>query len=387
MKILITTDCYTPMINGVVTSIRNLETQLRSRGHEVKILCPSQYLHGESRDNIVRIGSIGAGKFCNGARAAVCFRKSSLQKLIDWKPDVIHAQSEFFSFAMAKRIAAAVNCPIVHTYHTIYEDYTHYFSPSIALGRKAVVTMTRHVLQYAEAVIAPSRKVEILLRSYGVQKPIAVIPTGLDLQRFETRFPQLQVDTLKRSLEISPEQKVLLTVGRVAKEKNLAELLDYFGRLSLPDAVLCIVGGGTYLETLRQLAAEKGIADRVIFTDAVSPDKIPLYYQIGDIFLSASQSETQGLTYLEALASGLPLVCRKDACLDDIVTDGWNGGLYTSFEPFQKWITAFCGDAAVTQQLSRHAVQTAERFSAAGFAEKVEFCYQEVLKNWKMQSA
>ena len=387
MKILITTDCYTPMINGVVTSIRNLETQLRSRGHEVKILCPSQYLHGESRDNIVRIGSIGAGQFCNGARAAVCFRKSSLQKLIDWKPDVIHAQSEFFSFAMAKRIAAAVNCPIVHTYHTIYEDYTHYFSPSIALGRKAVVTMTRHVLQYAEAVIAPSRKVETLLRSYGVQKPIAVIPTGLDLQRFETRFPQLQVDTLKRSLEISPEQKVLLTVGRVAKEKNLAELLDYFGRLSLPDAVLCIVGGGTYLETLRQLAAEKGIADRVIFTDAVSPDKIPLYYQIGDIFLSASQSETQGLTYLEALASGLPLVCRKDACLDDIVTDGWNGGLYTSFEPFQKWITAFCGDAAVTQQLSRHAVQTAERFSAAGFAEKVEFCYQEVLKNWKMQSA
>lgn len=387
MKILITTDCYTPMINGVVTSIRNLETQLRKHGHEVKILCPSQYLHGESQDNIVRIGSIGAGKFCNGARAAVCFRKSSLQKLIDWKPDIIHSQSEFFSFAMAKRIAAAVNCPIVHTYHTIYEDYTHYFSPSIALGRKAVVTMTRHVLQHAEAVIAPSRKVETLLRSYGVQKPIAVIPTGLDLQRFETRFPQSQVDTLKRSLGISPEQKVLLTVGRVAKEKNLAELLDYFERLSLPDAVLCIVGGGTYLETLRQFAAEQGIADRVIFTDAVSPDKISLYYQIGDIFLSASQSETQGLTYLEALASGLPLVCRKDACLDGVVTDGWNGGLYTSFESFQKWIAAFCGDAAATQQLSRHAVQTADRFSAARFAEKVESCYQEVLKNWKMQSA
>lgn len=387
MKILITTDCYTPMINGVVTSIRNLETQLRKRGHEVKILCPSQYLHGESQDNIVRIGSIGAGKFCNGARAAVCFRKSSLQKLIDWKPDIIHSQSEFFSFAMAKRIAAAVNCPIVHTYHTIYEDYTHYFSPSIALGRKAVVTMTRHVLQYTEAVIAPSHKVETLLHSYGIQKPISVIPTGLDLCRFETRFSAEQREALKCSLGIAPEQKVLLTVGRVAKEKNLAELIRYFAQLSLPHAVLCIVGGGADLEHLQQLAAEQGIADRVIFTGAISPEKIPLYYQIGDIFLSASQSETQGLTYLEALASGLPLVCRKDACLDGIVIDGWNGGLYTSFESFQKWITAFCENSAVTKQLSRHAVQTAERFSAAGFAEKAEACYQTVLKNWKMQSA
>lgn len=387
MKILITTDCYTPMINGVVTSIQNLETQLRILGHEVKILCPSQYLRGESQDNIVRIGSIGAGKLCNGARAAVCYRKSSLQKLIDWKPDIIHSQSEFFSFSMARKIAAAVNCPIVHTYHTIYEDYTHYFSPSITLGRKAVIMMTRHILQHAEAVIAPSPKVETLLRSYGVQKSIAVIPTGLDLQRFETRFPQAQREALKRSLGILPEQTVFLSVGRVAKEKNLEELLDYFGRLSLPNAVLCIVGGGTYLETLRQFAAEKGIAHRVIFTGAVSPDKIPLYYQIGDIFLSASQSETQGLTYLEALASGLPLVCRKDPCLDGVVTDGWNGGLYTSFEMFRKWILEICKNPAMISRLSRHAVQTADHFSAAGFAESVEAFYQEVLKNWKKQSA
>lgn len=384
MKILITTDCYVPMINGVVTSILNLETQLRKRGHEVKILCPSQCLRGENQEDIIRIGSIGIGKHCNGARAAVCFRKSRLQKLISWKPDIIHSQSEFFSFSMAKKIAAAVGCPIVHTYHTIYEDYTHYFSPSITLGRKAVIAMTRHILQHTAGVIAPSHKVETLLRSYGVQKPIAVIPTGLNLRPFAQQASSEQLTALKHALGIQPNQKVLLTVGRVAKEKNLEELICYFGRLSLPDAVLCIVGGGTYLPTLKQLALEKGIADRVIFTDAVEPSKIPIYYQIGDVFLSASQSETQGLTYLEALASGLPLVCRKDPCLDGIVTDGFNGGLYTSFETFQHWIMQTYHQK---QQFTACARQTADQFSAATFAEKVETYYKQILENQQIQSA
>mgnify|MGYP001102090144 FL=1 len=383
MKILITTDCYVPMINGVVTSILNLETQLRKRGHEVKILCPSQCLRGENQEDIIRIGSIGIGKHCNGARAAVCFRKSRLQKLISWKPDIIHSQSEFFSFSMAKKIAAAVGCPIVHTYHTIYEDYTHYFSPSITLGRKAVIAMTRHILQHTAGVIAPSHKVETLLRSYGVQKPIAVIPTGLNLRPFAQQASSEQLTALKHALGIQPNQKVLLTVGRVAKEKNLEELICYFGRLSLPDAVLCIVGDGTYLPTLKQLALEKGIADRVIFTDAVEPSKIPIYYQIGDVFLSA-QSETQGLTYLEALASGLPLVCRKDPCLDGIVTDGFNGGLYTSFETFQHWIMQTYHQK---QQFTACARQTADQFSAAAFAEKVETYYKQILENQQIQSA
>ena len=108
----------------------------------------------------------------------------------------------------------------------------------------------------------------------------------MNLRPFAQQASSEQLTALKHALGIQPNQKVLLTVGRVAKEKNLEELICYFGRLSLPDAVLCIVGGGTYLPTLKQLALEKGIADRVIFTDAVEPSKIPIYYQIGDVFLS-----------------------------------------------------------------------------------------------------
>ena len=148
MKILITADCYTPTINGVVTSILNLETELRRLGHDVKILCPSENFHSSESENVYRIGSVGVGRIYSGARAALRISQSHLQKLIDWKPDIIHSQSEFSSFIMAKRIAAEVNCPIVHTYHTVYENYTHYFSPSITLGRKAVILMTKRILRH-----------------------------------------------------------------------------------------------------------------------------------------------------------------------------------------------------------------------------------------------
>lgn len=387
MKILIATDCYTPMINGVVTSVINLETQLRRMGHEVKILCPAQNLHGEDDGTVVRIGSVGTGRHCNGTRVAWCFRKENLQKLINWKPDIIHTQSEFFIFAMAKKIASAVGCPIVHTYHTIYENYTHYFSPSVALGRKAVVAMTRHVLHNTEAVIAPTPKVESLLLSYGITKPIYVIPTGLDLQRFEKRFPAEQIAELKNSLGIQLNKKVLLTVGRVAKEKNLDELIRYFARISNPDIILCIVGGGTYLDELKHLARETGTADRIIFTDAVQPENIPLYYQTGDVFLSASQSETQGLTYLEAMASGLPLVCRNDPCLSGVVTNGINGGLYNSYEEFEKWINFVLDEQSHSDKLSLNAVQAANQFSSAAFAEKVLNMYKQVLKKQQLRIA
>lgn len=136
MKILITTDCYTPTINGVVTSILSLESELRNLGHEVKILCPSENIHCMDDENVYRIGSVGINKIYSGARAAMRISQGNLQKLIDWKPDIIHSQSEFTSFIMAKKIAAAVGCPIVHTYHTVYEIIHIIFHQALQLAEK-----------------------------------------------------------------------------------------------------------------------------------------------------------------------------------------------------------------------------------------------------------
>lgn len=380
MKILITADCYTPTINGVVTSILNLETELRRLGHDVKILCPSENFHSSESENVYRIGSVGVGRIYSGARAALRISQSHLQKLIDWKPDIIHSQSEFSSFIMAKRIAAEVNCPIVHTYHTVYENYTHYFSPSITLGRKAVILMTKRILRHTKAVIAPSQKIERLLKDYGIEQPIKVIPTGLRLKKFSDEISVNIINDLKAKLGIPLKSRVLITVGRAAKEKNIDELIRYFKRLDMENTVFVIVGSGPYLDNLKELAYAENISDKVIFTGAVEPENIAAYYRLGDIFLSASQSETQGLTYIEALASGLPAVCRRDDCLNDVITNGKNGGQYTDFKEFSELIRTFLFNDELYKSMSENAVQTAQKYSAEKFAKDVETVYMEILE-------
>ena len=380
MKILITADCYTPTINGVVTSILNLETELRRLGHDVKILCPSENFHSSESENVYRIGSVGVGRIYSGARAALRISQSHLQKLIDWKPDIIHSQSEFSSFIMAKRIAAEVNCPIVHTYHTVYENYTHYFSPSITLGRKAVIVMTKRILRHTKAVIAPSQKIERLLKDYGIEQPIKVIPTGLRLKKFSDEISVNIINELKAKLGIPLKSRVLITVGRAAKEKNIDELIRYFKRLDIENTVFVIVGGGPYLDALKDLAYAENISDKMIFPGAVEPENIAAYYRLGDIFLSASQSETQGLTYIEALASGLPAVCRRDDCLNDVITNGKNGGQYTDFKEFSELIRTFLFNDELYKSMSENAVQTAQKYSAEKFAKDVETVYMEILE-------
>lgn len=380
MKILITADCYTPTINGVVTSILNLETELRRLGHDVKILCPSENFHSSESENVYRIGSVGVGRIYSGARAALRISQSHLQKLIDWKPDIIHSQSEFSSFIMAKRIAAEVNCPIVHTYHTVYENYTHYFSPSITLGRKAVIVMTKRILRHTKAVIAPSQKIERLLKDYGIEQPIKVIPTGLRLKKFSDEISVNIINELKAKLGIPLKSRVLITVGRAAKEKNIDELIRYFKRMDIENTIFVIVGGGPYLDALKDLAYAENISDKMIFTGAVEPENIAAYYRLGDIFLSASQSETQGLTYIEALASGLPAVCRRDDCLNDVITNGKNGGQYTDFKEFSELIRTFLFNDELYKSMYENAVQTAQKYSAEKFAKDVETVYMEILE-------
>ncbi len=126
MKILLTTDWYKPVVNGVVTSVINLKKELEMRGHEVRVLTLSRNFESYAEEGIYYIKSLNLEKIYPNARAVIPHAEPLIQELIWWRPDVVHSQCEFMTFSYAAKIARKCNCPLIHTYHTVYEDYIHY---------------------------------------------------------------------------------------------------------------------------------------------------------------------------------------------------------------------------------------------------------------------
>ena len=383
MKILITTDWYAPTINGVVTSVINLETELRNRGHEVKILTLSQNRYSERNGNVYYIGSFNLNRVYPNARGTYHFNDSFVNEIIRWKPDIIHSQCELVSFPFAKRISKRCRIPIVHTYHTAYEDYTHYFSKDKKFGKRAVALGSKFVLGKVDSVVVPSEKIRMLLMDYKVKNEIYVIPTGIDLKVFRQRISMEEVIAYKEQLGISLDNKVLLSLGRTAKEKNIQEIIGDLQKIDDERLTFLIVGGGPYLEELKRLVKEKCLENRIIFTGMVPSEDVYKYYQLGDVFVCGSSSETQGLTYIEALASGLPAVCRQDLCLKEVIISGENGYLYEDFAGFYQGIEEVLRSEERHKEMSEKALMIAKKFSIETFVEAVEKVYEEELAKWK----
>jgi 1,2-diacylglycerol 3-alpha-glucosyltransferase len=378
---LITSDWYAPAVNGVVASVLNLRRELEARGHEVRVLTLSQSPRSSCQDGVTRLGSIGAGKIYPGARLRTALGSRYVHELLQWGPDIVHSQCEFSTFFLARKIAETLDVPLIHTYHTVYEDYTHYFSPIQKWGHQTVAALSRWITARTDCVIAPTEKVRRLLEGYGVRTPIRVIPSGIDLRKFAAPVPPERLTALKRELAIPEDHLVLACIGRLAEEKNISEVLRDFAqcRQDAPMTLL-LVGGGPYREELEREAKALELGDSVIFTGMVPPQQVAEYYHLGDLFVSASTSETQGLTYIEALSSGLPALCRADDCLEGVVENGRNGWQFTTQEEFRDYLRQFAGSPTLREQLRRGAAESADGFSAQVFAQRVEQVYQEQLR-------
>lgn len=376
MKILITTDWYSPAVNGVVTSVLNLRRELELRGHEVRVLTLSQDLHSSVQDGVTRIGSVAAGLVYPGVRLRTALAGRWVRELVEWGPDVVHSQCEFSTFFLARRIAEELNVPLIHTYHTVYEDYTHYFSPSVRLGRRAVAALSRWVAARTDCMIAPTGKVRTLLQGYGVRTPVFVVPSGIGLRRFQRPPVPGCRASLLAALDIPRENLVLVSVGRLAAEKNLDELLRFRAAMGDQAVTLLLVGDGPYRAQLEREAADLGLrAPQVVFAGMVPPQQVAEWYQLGDLFVSASSSETQGLTYVEALAAGVPALCRADPCLNGVIRDGENGWQFRDFSDFMSKLEMFRAHPELRRALSEQAAASARDYSAEEFARRVEAIY------------
>ena len=381
-KVLITTDLYTVNTNGVVTSVQNLFDELTAKGHDVRILTLSGDLHSHKEGAVYYIRSVPLGAVYPDLRMPTSYRHKLIQEIIDWKPDVVHSQCEFFSYQFAARIAKITGAPIVHTYHTLYEQYlTSYVVPSKRLGDYLAKVLSRQRLKRVKTLVAPTQKVENTLQGYGMKAPISIVPSGISLKQHQQRISREQRLEMRRSLGIGDEDQVLLNLGRLGGEKNLGELLELFAeaRKQHDDLKFLIVGDGPAREDLQKQAKELGISEFVIFTGMVPPDQVQNYDQLGDVFVSASTSETQGLTYIEAAANGLPLLCRQDDCLADVLQEGENGYEYTSAEEFLNAIDAVMHDEAWRSSAAKRSEEIAAAFDKKAFGEAIENIYESVL--------
>ena len=389
MKVLITTDWYEPVINGVVTSVMNLSRKLRERGHEVKILTLSRTCHSYIEGNVIYAGSIGMGCIYPQARVKIpTVAGDYMEMLLDWKPDIVHSQCEFSTFFLAKKIASELHIPIVHTYHTVYEDYTHYFSPQKAWGRNIVQLMTRKLANAVETLIAPSDKIRKILEGYQVSCPVEIIPSGISLEKYQACKEEDWQEKIRAQLGIPQDALVLVYVGRMAKEKNIEELLEYQQEAEKYGVILLLVGDGPHLPELKKKAEELKVTEHVIFTGMIAPEEVGHYYQAGDLFVSASTSETQGMTYAEALAGGIPLLCRRDGCLEQVVTDDENGWQYDDREDFLGRIREWKGMSEdAKSRMQDKAGDSAEKFSSGNFVGRVEKIYEQQIRRYRYSNA
>lgn len=379
MRVLITTDWYKPVVNGVVTSVENLRKGLTMAGHEVRILTLSGNVHSAKEENVYYVSSISAGMIYENARLKLMVSPGIMQDILEWKPDVVHSQCEFSTFRIAREIAYQCQIPLIHTYHTVYENYTHYFCFSHTMGKKMARLLSRKILADVDGVIVPSGKIQTMLRRYGITKPIYNIPSGIDMGQYLCDRTKAR-EQIRAALGIRPEECILLYTGRLAKEKNVEEIFSFLGKLGQGQRML-LVGDGPYREELEKAAEVLGIRKQLIFTGMVSPEQVPDYYAAGDIFVSASNSETQGLTYMEAMASALPLLCKADDCLKDVIVNGTNGLLYHTQEEFLRNFETLKSDASYRKRLGDMARQSIqERYSIEAFADSCVQVYQQSMQ-------
>lgn len=389
MRIGIFTDTYSPFINGVTTSVLMLKKGLEKRGHTVFIVTVNdktlKYSFSEN-GHVLRVPGIPIGIY--DYRLSGIYPIKAINIIRKWKLDVIHSQTEFGIGTFARIMAKQLNIPLVHTYHTMYEDYIHYITKGYfdKSSKKIVEYLTLFYCdKTATELVVPTKKAyELFKKKYMVDRNIHVVPTGIEVEKFYLENNRkLNIDKKRKELGIAKDDFVVLFVGRIAKEKNVELLLSSMKSIisSCPKMKLLIVGDGPDLDKYKDYAVKQDISNNVIFTGKVPWDTIQYYYLISNCFTTASTSETQGLTVIEAMAASLPVVCIDDESFNQTVIDNLNGIIFRNRRGYKNAIIKLYKDREFLDKLSKQAKISAETHSSKYFVDSILDVYRIAIKN------
>lgn len=315
------TNTYLPTTSGVVRSIQTFRNQLCAMGHNVFIFAQHARYFEDQEPFIFRYPAIEI-PFANDYAVPIPVSSTVNEVLPILMPDIIHSHHPFLLGETAATKARELGCPLVFTFHTRYEEYSHYVPIDQSVTRRVIISYIARYLERCHHIVVPSESIRDLLREYGVEGPVTAVPTGIDLAPFQA----MDRAQLRHDLGWD-DDLVLISVGRLAKEKNFEMLIDAAAQVihGRSNVRLVIVGGGMEQQALEDHAAERGIADRVQFTGRVPYEEIPSLLTAADLFCFASVTETQGLVTMEAMAANLPVVAVAATGTSDTVEHGQDG--------------------------------------------------------------
>ena len=381
MRILMVSDVYFPRINGVSTSIQTFRRELIELGHQVTLIAPEYPQDFEDDEDIIRIPS--SYLMFDPEDRIMHYKKITKLKEQFSKQDydVVHIQTPFIAHYAGLRLAKELNLPVVESYHTFFEEYLFHYIPLLPKSFLRFVArhFTRSQCNSVDVTIVPSQPLYEVMREYGVESKLEIIPTGMQMERFQKGDGK----DFRKKHNIPVSRPTLVHVGRIAHEKNTEFLLNVLVKVkqSIPDVLLIIAGEGPALKHIQKLSKQLGLKDNVLFVGYLPRESTLLdCYKAGDVFVFASKTETQGLVLLEAMALGTPVVSTAYMGTKDILKAA-KGALVAEdgLDDFSNKVVTVLSDKKLRKKLSTEAVTYADTWSANSMAKKMAELYKRVI--------
>lgn len=389
MKIGIFTDAYEPHISGVTTSIKMLKTALEKMHHEVYIVTTNldnnKFIY-DKKNKIIFLPGIKTGIY--ETKLTGIYSKKAMKIIKEWNLDVIHSQTEFGVGYFSRIVAKKLSLPIVHTYHTLYEDYVHYVTHGHFdnFAKKLAIKITKYYCEKrCDELIVPTDKIkDLFINKYNIIKQVNVIPTGIDIDKFKiTPSMKKNIQTIKNKYKIKDTDFIIGSVGRIAPEKSFDKLL-----YNIKDMIkvntnikVLLVGGGPDLDNLKKLTKKLNLENYVIFTDKIDYDLVPTYFNIFNVVVSFSKTETQGLTIIEGLAASKPTLCIEDDSFRAMIEPNYNGYLFKNDTEFKDYIFKLMNDQKLYKDMSTNARNSTYKYSKEVFAADILKVYHKAIEN------